>query len=559
MSDPDNQDQVPPVEEEQDDDNLFEGNDDDSWLDVGLSDSEAAASSGVIVPKKSRGDVGSREYLRYMSEATMALESKMGAPSHMVSSRDGEAEDGDETRHRYIQETYVSNLQKVDLVSKRCIEFDFMDIILIPEKVDNFTSNPKLKYSPTNKKDLIVHFDTIPFELVKEWQKDINTYKKEADRISSKWLQSFLYKSCTAALRERIDGYYTALGKTEQGGVTYLYLVLKCLFFLSRDTVAALKKFLSLFRDKGLRRYKGENVVVAQREIDAVCSRLDEVGELPKETPLDIIEGFTLCSVPQFADIFRWMLQAARAEGMLEGDAFSDDPLKTKGTLARVTSITAKAVESYHALCTASEWHVSRGRANLAQQGSGTTPICWNCGIPNHTVKDCTKPKDKAKIEANKKKWQADRAAARNSNDSGGRVGERRKWGTDSSGSSNIAAQIQFVQGEPHAYCSKKLPDGSVCGWNSNHSTKYHGMAQRPGFDLAAVSPNHPLVQAKLAQGSSQKPPGTDRIVPPAAAANNVTIQRDKATTVLDSLERNASSEETIQVIAALRNLFSLK
>ena len=94
-------------------------------------------------------------------------------------------------------------------------------------------------------------------------------------------------------MRERIEGYHNSLPGNEQGGVTYLYLLLRCLFFLSRDTVAALKTFLSLFRDKGLRRYKGENVVVAQREIDAVCSRLDEVGDLPKETPLDIIEGLT--------------------------------------------------------------------------------------------------------------------------------------------------------------------------------------------------------------------------------------------------------------------------
>ena len=288
-----------------------------------------------------------------MSEATAPLETKMGAPSHMVSSRDDKAEDGDETRHRYIQEAYVSNLQKVDLVSKQCVEFDLMDIVNIPEKVDSFSNSPKLKYLPTNKKNLIIHFDTISHDDMKEWQRDVNTFKKWPDRTSSKWLQSFLSKSCTSTLRERIEGYHNSLPGNGQGGVTYLYLLLRCLFFLSCDTVAVLKKFLSLFRDKRLRRYKGENVVVAQREIDAVCSRLDEVGELPKETPLDIIEGLTLCSVPQFADIFRWMLQAARAKGMLEGDAFSDDALKTKGTLARVTAIPAKAVESYHALCTA--------------------------------------------------------------------------------------------------------------------------------------------------------------------------------------------------------------
>ena len=51
-------------------------------------------------------------------------------------------------------------------------------------------------------------------------------------------------------------------------------------------------------------------------------------------------------------------------------------------------------------------------------------------------MNDCKKPKDQARIEANKKKWQAERAAARNSNrnGSGGKSGERRKWGTESGG-----------------------------------------------------------------------------------------------------------------------------
>ena len=52
-------------------------------------------------------------------------------------------------------------------------------------------------------------------------------------------------------------------------------------------------------------------------------------------TSLEVLLFDALCSVPQFADIFCWMLQAAGAEGMLEGDVLSDDPLKTKGTLAR--------------------------------------------------------------------------------------------------------------------------------------------------------------------------------------------------------------------------------
>lgn len=57
-----------------------------------------------------------------------ALENKMGVASHMVSLRDGEVEDSDDTKQCYIQETAVANICKVNQVQQRCVEYDFMDI-----------------------------------------------------------------------------------------------------------------------------------------------------------------------------------------------------------------------------------------------------------------------------------------------------------------------------------------------------------------------------------------------------------------------------------------------
>lgn len=55
------------------------------------------------------------------------------------------------------------------------------------------------------------------------------------------------------------------------------------MFHMSRDTITALKRYLKIFEEKGLRRIRGENVVVAEKEIIAVCSRLQEVNALPEE------------------------------------------------------------------------------------------------------------------------------------------------------------------------------------------------------------------------------------------------------------------------------------
>ncbi len=50
---------------------------------------------------------------------------------------------------------------------------------------------------------------------------------------------------------------------------------------MSRDTITAIKKYLKYFEEKGLRRIQGENVVIAEKEIVAVCTCLNKVNVLP--------------------------------------------------------------------------------------------------------------------------------------------------------------------------------------------------------------------------------------------------------------------------------------
>jgi hypothetical protein len=74
-----------------------------------------------------------------------------------------------------------------------------------------------------------------------------------------------------------------------------------------------------LFRNKGLRRYQGENVALTQKELLAVCSRLAEAKELPQEMPVDLLTGLTLCLVDEFKTLFEHKFQVAKAES-LEGN-----------------------------------------------------------------------------------------------------------------------------------------------------------------------------------------------------------------------------------------------
>ena len=114
------------------------------------------------------------------------------------------------------------------------------------------------------------------------WQKTLNKWAGDDDRTSSKWAQSFLYKSSTLELSERVDSQYQSLPAAFKGGVTYLYLQLKVMFHMTRDTITALKTFLKKIEETGLRQYPDENMARLQKEVQAVCICLDEVGAYQK-------------------------------------------------------------------------------------------------------------------------------------------------------------------------------------------------------------------------------------------------------------------------------------
>ena len=322
------------------------------WLENALDD-EIVEACTILVPKSKRGVFGSRDYLRNLAQATEALDPKMGVPSHFVSARDGETETGNQTRHEHIQETFVSNLEKVEQAMLRAEQYDFMDIFLVPSIRDKTAGKPCDIFNEDGK-NMFVHLDSISWANVCLWQKTINKWAHVDDRTSSRWAQAFLHKSSTQDLHERVESQYKNLPSIYKGGVTYLYLQLKIMFHISRDTINALKKYIKIFQEKGLRRIRGENVVIAEKEINAVCSRLNEVHALPDETVIDVLEGLTNCSVPEFTDLFNFCLQSTRVHAL----SIDDDLTQEKDTLSQIRDIMTKAVEAYHALCTAVKWHV---------------------------------------------------------------------------------------------------------------------------------------------------------------------------------------------------------
>ena len=153
------------------------------------------------------------------------------------------------------------------------------------------------------------------------------------DCTSSCWVQLFLYKSSTTDLRKRLDFQYKNLPASLKGGVAYLYLQLQIMVHMSRDTVTALKKYIELSKDNGLRRMQGKNAVIAEQELTSVCTRLNKVNALPDKTIVDVLDGLTNFLVPEFTKLFGFLLQSAIVNSL------DLDEAKNSDTLAQVRKI----------------------------------------------------------------------------------------------------------------------------------------------------------------------------------------------------------------------------
>ena len=147
------------------------------------------------------------------------------------------------------------------------------------------------------------------------------------------------------------------------------------MFHMSRETINALKKYLKIFEEKGLRKIRVKKVAVAEKEVVAVCSRLQEAKALPDETVVDVLTGLTLCSVPEFTKMFDFALQRKRMEALELADETEQDTLK------EIKAIMSKAVDSYHSLCMAGKWFLANKSTFLV--------TCWNCGKKGHGAGNC--------------------------------------------------------------------------------------------------------------------------------------------------------------------------
>jgi hypothetical protein len=505
----------------------------------------------VIVPKHMRHDAGHKQFITYQDMATESIEHKFGVASHYVSGKE-EAEEGDQTRPQFIQQQFVGNLSKMDAVYDRVQAYDMVDILGVPLSVRDPAAADITTMFDYQQVNILTNWDPskITWETTCLWQWAINTWMKSPDRESSRWLRMLLRESCTTEMRNLIDTKYNKLPDAYRGGITYSYILSEKLFSLNRDTTAAMRKFIQMFVEKGLRMYKGENMVVASKELLAVSRRLYEAKELPVETPTDVLTGLCICSVSEFKSLHEHCLQEQKRMALTHSTRPSQDD-----AFDHVVAILTTAVQYYDSLNMSSSWVLPRNRAhavNAGNQASGGKKeiTCWNCGKPGCHPDRCPQPRDDKKIAEARKKWMESKNGSRDGGRSRSKgtksnTYERDKW---SPPSASNPSSIRYFNEVPHAWCKKKC-NGTMCGWNTTHSTSYHAAwTVDPNYSLKAICPTHQLV---LAQQATTKPPR-----PPVAAPS---VSRQPATNstelinVLNAFEDNCTTDKEQALLASVK------
>ena len=75
---------------------------------------------------------------------------------------------------------------------------------------------------------------------MQNWQRDSFDYACTKDLTSMEWAKSLMMNSCDVLLVDRIDKKFNELDLYEQGGVTYIKIVLDEMFTISNIVVATL-------------------------------------------------------------------------------------------------------------------------------------------------------------------------------------------------------------------------------------------------------------------------------------------------------------------------------
>ena len=136
---------------------------------------------------------------------------------------------------------------------------------------------------------------------------------------------------------------------------------------MSPGVITSLQEKLKKFATNGLAKYPDQNVGLCVIELDAMMDRLAEVDDLPRDTPIHVLQGLCICDVKEFVNPFNLLL--GRAElAQAQNVKFN---LTAAETLKIAKTHTALATEWFHCLNNSNAFNIPGG--------GGRVNACYNC------------------------------------------------------------------------------------------------------------------------------------------------------------------------------------
>lgn len=393
---------------------------------------------------------------------------------------------------------FVSNVDKLKYLETRARKFDLLDVINIPKLINANADKMENKWDMSSRTNLLTNWTKVSIEDVKEYQADINKFST-LDSTSSNWLKDLLLNSMDIDLRAKIQETYGPLeDQGTFGGIVYLKIGLDVMFCMTREVVSSLQLHIENFGKTGIAGYGcGENVTVIVKNILVVAGSLAEIGQLPSKATEWVLQGFCLCSTPEFKEPFTLLLNQDRVDDLGKTLGLTNN---CQETMDKIKQICAKASTLYSSLQLADKW----------LNPAGSVRSCWNCG-GDHGLSKCKTPKDQARIEANKKKWESERKSSGGGYErkqfGGGGGGGKKKFSSAAANAAQGATSsgVKYQNGKWMMHCGKVNRDGNKCGWNCTHTTKYHAkFVKNPSAFPNALPKGHPIWAKLERPGNSQ-------------------------------------------------------
>ena len=498
----------------------------------------------VVMRAEERAKLDPTDYYNNKTIETIvaSIDSKFGVSKSSLTSE--KEEEGDMMKFEHVQVSSTHMFDKLEQIINRCAKYSMLNILTVHAIKNRDASLPIsdiLELDDTAKmKTLHEHWVDLTFEDIRFYQLLLNTsrYVREADQNGSTLLYKLLVNSCTYSLKESILKHFDQLPVEEQGGLTYLWLLLNHIFRQTPGVTESLVKALALFGDKGPNSFGTKfTFKVTLKYLKNALSLLKGSERLPSNALTLILKGGAKSKNELLADLSNKTL-LNKEEYRLKPITFYSPPPSQQQLYDDCVNALDLFGQVYDDQVLSKPWEdVSTpqdGRINFAGGGSGGggENSCFNCEKVGCNVKICKEKKDWARIKKNRDAFMEKKK-------------ERASSGDPKSKQIPERPSKVTVGNKVLTWCKP-------CGeYSPTHSTKFHSKwkKDKDGFNICQVCPTHPLVANISSTAASSADAET-------AASSGTPLDTSKVKTLLTKLEKQVSTTDAVMTVNALRSHF---